>query len=388
MRRFAAIEGLRGWLALTVVSSHIAVFTNIYAHGFGPTIVNAGPSAVTVFMMISGFVITHLIIERQEPYGVYLLRRFARIFPLFFVMCAVAFFTNDILVDALALAPWASESNFFLATAREIVASEHQFFWSNALAHLLLLHGAISSNLIPLSPYTFVGPGWSVSLEWQFYLLAPLAVMLATRSVRWLTWVALAVAVGELMFQAGLFGKFGGSFLLGAAGFFALGIACRLCLPYLSNASWNAVSILGIATVLGIAIMIIPLVGSDAVALIVWAFVFVGLALDHRQIKGTHISRLYRMLESRPSAYLGSRSYSIYLSHSAVIAICLRLWFSYFPTASKTATLLGLACIVVPLTLILSEALYRCVELPGIAAGNSLAASLSNHHHRSIGSTG
>ena len=164
-------------------------------------IVNAGPGAVTVFMVISGFVITHLITERPEPYGVYLLRRFARIFPLFFVMCAVAFFTNDILVDALALAPWASESNFFLPEAREIVASEHQFFWSTVLAHLLLLHGAISSKLIPLSPYTFVGPGWSLSLEWQFYLLAPLAVMLATRSIRWLTWIALAVAVGELMFH-------------------------------------------------------------------------------------------------------------------------------------------------------------------------------------------
>ena len=45
MRRFAAIEGVRGWLALAVVLSHIAVFTNTYAHGFGPMIVNAGPGA-------------------------------------------------------------------------------------------------------------------------------------------------------------------------------------------------------------------------------------------------------------------------------------------------------------------------------------------------------
>jgi peptidoglycan/LPS O-acetylase OafA/YrhL len=380
VRRFAAIEGVRGWLALTVVLSHIAVFTNIYAHGFGPMIVNAGPGAVTVFMVISGFVITHLITERPEPYGVYLLRRFARIFPLFFVMCAVAFFTNDILVDALALAPWASESNFFLPEAREIVASEHQFFWSNALAHLLLLHGAISSKLIPLSPYTFVGPGWSLSLEWQFYLLAPLAVMLATRSIRWLTWIALAVAVGELMFHDSP------SFLPRAAGFFALGIASRLCLRYLSNAAWSAVSLSGIAIVLGIAIMIIPLLGGDAVAIIVWAFVFVGLALDGRQIDA-HFSRLYRALEGQMSAYLGSRSYSIYLSHSAVAAICLRFWFSYFPMASKTATFFGLISTVIPLTLILSEVLYRCVELPGIAAGNALAASLGNYHHRSIGSS-
>ena len=165
--------------------------------------------------------------------------------------------------------------------------------------------------------------------------LAPLAVMLATRSVRWLTWVALAVAVGELMFQASP------SFLQGAAGFFALGIASRLCLPYLSNTSWSAVSLLGIAIILGTAIMIIPVVGNTAVAIIVWAFVFVGLAIDHRQIKVAHFSRLYRVLEGQLSAYLGSRSYSIYLSHSAVAAICLRFWFSYFPTASKAATFFG-----------------------------------------------
>jgi peptidoglycan/LPS O-acetylase OafA/YrhL len=389
VRRFATIEGLRGWLAMTVVLSHIATFTSIYAHGLGPRIANAGVGAVTVFMVISGFVITHLIVERPEPYGVYLLRRFARIFPLFFVMCVVAFFTNDVLIDALTLAPWSSEPDFFLVTAREIVASENQFFWSNALAHLLLLHGAISNNLIPLAPFTFVGPGWSLSLEWQFYLLAPLAVMFATRSLRWLTFVASVVAVGELASQVGLFGKFWPSFLPEVAGFFALGIASRLCLPYVSSASWNAVCAMGLAIVSGMAIMIVPLVGNDAVAVIVWAFIFIGLTLDDRQIKGTYFSRLYRMLEGQLSAYLGSRSYSIYLSHSAVIAICLRLWFYYFPTASKTVTFFGLVSIAVPLTLIFSEALYRSIELPGIAAGSVLASSLRNHrHYRSIQSSG
>ena len=43
-------RSVRGCLALTVVLSHIAVFTNIYAHGFGPMNVKAGPGAIDMYL--------------------------------------------------------------------------------------------------------------------------------------------------------------------------------------------------------------------------------------------------------------------------------------------------------------------------------------------------
>ena len=83
MKKFQAVEGLRGILAWAVVFSHLVYFANIYGHGFGSLIAHLGRPAVLVFVIISGFVITHVIVERPEPYLGYLTRRFMRIFPLF-----------------------------------------------------------------------------------------------------------------------------------------------------------------------------------------------------------------------------------------------------------------------------------------------------------------
>lgn len=67
MTRFTALEGLRGWLAWTVVLCHLAMTSDIHAKGLGPAAVEAGRAAVFVFMILSGFVITHLVIVRPEP---------------------------------------------------------------------------------------------------------------------------------------------------------------------------------------------------------------------------------------------------------------------------------------------------------------------------------
>ena len=39
--------------------------------------------AVMIFVILSGFVITHLVVEKHEPYGPYLGRRALRIFPIY-----------------------------------------------------------------------------------------------------------------------------------------------------------------------------------------------------------------------------------------------------------------------------------------------------------------
>ena len=41
-KRFNAIEGLRGWLAWTVVLSHVVQVSNIIAKGVGPMMVRTG----------------------------------------------------------------------------------------------------------------------------------------------------------------------------------------------------------------------------------------------------------------------------------------------------------------------------------------------------------
>src|SRR5580700_5874165 len=46
--KFRATEGLRGWLAWTVVLSHLAYASGIYAKGWGPVLGRAGTVSVMV----------------------------------------------------------------------------------------------------------------------------------------------------------------------------------------------------------------------------------------------------------------------------------------------------------------------------------------------------
>jgi peptidoglycan/LPS O-acetylase OafA/YrhL len=59
--------------------------------------------SVLVFVIVSGlFVITHVILQKQESYWPYITRRFFRIFPLFAVTCVIGFFTSGLLAEALS----------------------------------------------------------------------------------------------------------------------------------------------------------------------------------------------------------------------------------------------------------------------------------------------
>ena len=67
MKRFQALEGFRGVLAWAVVFAHLAKFSDIYTRRIGALIDKLGTPSVLIFVIVSGFVITHAIIERPDP---------------------------------------------------------------------------------------------------------------------------------------------------------------------------------------------------------------------------------------------------------------------------------------------------------------------------------
>src|SRR5262249_18493741 len=160
--------------------------------------------AVLIFIIISGFVITHLTIERPEPYRIYLLRRFMRIFPLFAVACVMGFLTLDLLTAAMARSAWANDPDIprQIGVMTSIAESGHKFLVPHVLIHLTMLHGVVSQNLLPWSDQVFDSPAWSLSLEWQFYLLAPLVILLACRP-RGVVWLAVITVAAELAYGHG-----------------------------------------------------------------------------------------------------------------------------------------------------------------------------------------
>lgn len=366
MQKFTAIEGLRGWLAWTVVFSHLALISDIYPNGIGLALISAGTYAVLVFVMISGFVITHLVSTHPEPYGTYLLRRFMRIFPLFAVTCVLGYYTTNIEVGVLSRVAWTSS---WLPMLRAIVGSTHDFLLAHTLAHLTMLHGAIGNGILPFSPAAFNGPAWSLSLEWQFYLVAPLVIAIVKRR-RALVLVALIIAVLEVAYRFNLLGMFFGnpSILPGAAGYFAIGIASRLAYPSLANSVKHPNIIFALLLILA------PL---GAIPLLMWVLVMTGLTLDRSDINTGAFARFYDLCLASPAAmYLGSRSYSVYLCHLPIISVCHWAWQNAFPASNQLPTFLGVAAITIPFTVFASELLYQLVEKPGIAIGSKLASRL------------
>jgi peptidoglycan/LPS O-acetylase OafA/YrhL len=367
MKKFNCIEGLRGWLAWTVVLSHITLASGIYAKGLGPVLSNAGSASVLIFVIISGFVITHLLIEKHETYGVYIFRRFMRIFPLFAVTSVIGYFSLPVLVEASSRLPWKAAPWF--ASHAEAVQSQKAYFWPNFLAHLTMLYGAISENILPRSAVVFNSPAWSLSLEWQFYLVAPLALVAARRLSVAIATVTVLTALC-IAYDFGAFGRFElPSLLFASAPLFAVGIASRIAYPKLVGSLRNP------AIVLALLVAQIPL-GWDAAPFLIWGCVYATLITDRQRllpVDNAAMKIVSLILESRFSMFMGTRSYSIYLCHMPVISLMLYGLASLFVDPSKTGAFLALLVTVAPLTLAFTCILYLTVEKPGVVLGTLMS---------------
>ncbi len=371
MKHFRCIDGLRAWLAWIVVFAHIALYTAAdvrvpllkHTLGFG------AHQAVSIFIIISGFVITNLLLERQEGYVAYLTRRFLRIYPLYFVCLCAGICATYLHFIAFAGHPWGAyvpQPDLLAAETRSLAGNG--FSW-NLLAHLSLLHGAIPNGVLGVSEYTFLAPAWSLSLEWQFYLVAPLIlVALGHRSGRIL--VSVAALAGYLAFTRGWLGEFfDPSFLPGAALQFATGIATRLVFSRLPRLDAYPAA----AVILGLGFIGLS---HDLLPFVFW-LAFVAWMRTERgsEDPGMAVERWFdRVFNSKPAIFLGKRSYSTYLVHAPIINVvvylcitrlALGMWQTFLCTLLATPLL----------TLLASVLLYRYVEAPAIAFGKGLFAT-------------
>jgi peptidoglycan/LPS O-acetylase OafA/YrhL len=167
------IDGLRAVAVLSVLFYHLQL---PYFRG--------GYVGVDVFFVISGYLITRLIInELAETHDFsfkrFYVRRFRRLFPALLATLAASFIAGFMLLSPLA----------FQDFSKEIVASVFSYsnflFWSQA---------GYFDTAAELKPLLHV---WSLSVEEQFYLVWPLALVLLTRSLnRKAFWTVVALGGG------------------------------------------------------------------------------------------------------------------------------------------------------------------------------------------------
>jgi peptidoglycan/LPS O-acetylase OafA/YrhL len=165
--RIAVVDGLRGIAILAVLVFHInlfgispgrAVWERLYQNAAG-----IGWVGVDLFFVLSGFLITGILLQsrnREGYYRIFYARRTVRIFPLYYLSLALFF----------GVAPLALKLLHHGGAIHELIQPSSQIFaWSYILNWRI---GLASYAVVP----RFIHHFWSLSIEEQFYLAWPFVV--------------------------------------------------------------------------------------------------------------------------------------------------------------------------------------------------------------------
>ena len=364
--RIPELDAVRALMAWWVVLVHTCEFCGIHRTPFINILWSV--QAVNVFIILSGFVIFLLLDTTKESYGTFIFRRLARLYPVYLVVLLAALASLDVTTENVAtvssLEGWRAG----------IQQSTTQFLPAHILAHLSMFHGVIPERILPFSSLAIVPPAWSLSLEWQFYLVAPL-VFIWVRKKSW-GWIALSGVVGIHLISTNFhMPRFAtASFLPLNLGYFLLGICSYDCFKRLSSPeARRPCLVLLYPCILTIALLFLI---ERQLAVAVWVILFTPILLMRFSTTPLDSASRFavKILNISWLKYLGKISFTTYLVHEVTLHWGLNLLLRQglvTPTSVSFAALAGLAC---PLTLLVSILLHHTVELPCIAAARRWAA--------------
>jgi peptidoglycan/LPS O-acetylase OafA/YrhL len=307
-------------------------------------------------MIVSGFVIAHLLITRPEPYSVYLRRRVFRLFPIYLVCLALALLLEPAQL-ALHSAPWVSQAERWHAGFYE----QSQHFGTHLALHLTLLHGMVPDTVLPFAAWTILGPAWSLSLEWQFYLLAPAIVSCIRKSL-----ISCILTVTVLLGIMALL-------LKGVAGTWAFPSMVLLAIPYFligifSRILFLRISALPVWVTIAVGLAAAYVLRDIRYVLCTWTFFMVAMRFESTHDGNLLVRAIQWVAANRVVTTLGKVSYSTYLIHVLVLSLLVQVLALLH--GSFTAGIARQAAIV---TLVLlpgiSLLLYHYIERPFIRLG-------------------
>lgn len=318
-----------------------------------------GKTPVYVFIIISGFVITHLLRNKKESYPVYITRRFFRLWPALMFTLIIALLFREI---------------------GEPFRGKHSdpSFWTYFFAEASMLHGLIPNQVLQNGAAGITGVGWSISLEWQFYIIAPF--LLTALTVKgWRIYVVITALIifaflgilndRTLIWGADKFTWNHPGALPHMIGFFFLGIVSHYALGAAKEFK-NSSS----ALIITVMLMAYNFQGPEGALLpiMIWALMYMTIISS-----GSVINKITTW---RPLRWLGDISYSTYICHIFVIAfveakIVRKYGFGEPDTFEKLGYLILFSW---PLIIVISMISFYFVEKPGIAFGKNIAKRLQS----------
>ncbi len=363
MKHIKEFDGLRGLLALWVFATHVIEL--------GPYPAAASPIraylAVDIFIILSGFVIFHLL-SSGEDYRTFITRRWFRLFPVF----AVCFLVALILYAGRSVE---DETAFGMGSTKKLTP--------HLAAHALMLHGVIPDEILPHAARAILPPAWSISVEWQFYLLAPLLFAFATRP-NWKVALVMVVLLGARILHDAAHALAGAralhfemaAFLPLRLEFFAVGAGSYAVWKWLSERN-RPLHVPRLCYALLLPVLILVAKKSPAIAL--WLAGLTTLASVHFGSAPRTARNLSYFLNSSPMQFLGRISYPLYLLHLPALVLVRRIMEAALP--ELRTPVFQIAFIIGGLAATIGGAwlLHHLVERPMIQFGKRLTKSWKDH---------
>lgn len=329
------IDGLRAIAVLLVLLFHF----NLGVPG--------GFIGVDVFFVISGFLITDVIRTscKSGKYSFYnfYARRLTRLHPALIATVVLALATGYLIMDPGSLAGLASAAKYSVLSLSNILFWKTQGYFDASSAMQPLLHT------------------WSLSVEWQFYMVWPLIVWASLKaSDRLLAGVLVVIGVTSLIASQWMLGidSSAAYFLMPFRGFeLAIG-ALLVFTKDIRLQGWqeSAAAVLGLAMIVTSAFALdsnSPFPGVAALA------PCIGAALCIQFGK----SSAGALLRSSAMVRIGLISYSVYLVHWPILVFAKYYLYRDLTTAESVG--------LMALSLVVGHVIYSIIERPFIDKGRA-----------------
>ena len=351
------IDILRGVSILLVLIHHFNIpyklhdtFLGILIGGesLSTLIARNGNYGVTMFFVISGFLITQHTLQRsgslaQIKLKDFYIRRLARIMP-----CLVLLVTMVSVLGSLGLQPFINQSPNGVEVSYAVTVLSALSFWMNLL---IIKYGWVNYAL---------GVLWSLSVEEVFYLAFPVLCLALSRG-KWFIVFLLAVIAYAPYFRAHHFGEESGTYLYHYFSSFdgiAIGCLTAIYAQHFKCVIYNQKMIVAVTAFLMTAVYFYaPIKEVSTWGISVFALLTALLILCFTQdLKVKPISYTARSL-----VWIGQRSYEMYLFHLIVLGL---MKVVYFPKETLAAEKLMLLPVYFIAVFILSWAIEKYYSTP------------------------
>ena len=351
------IDILRGVSILLVLIHHFNIpyklhdtFLGILIGGesLSTLIARNGNYGVTMFFVISGFLITQHTLQRsgslaQIKLKDFYIRRLARIIP-----CLVLLVAMVSVLGSLGLQPFLNQSPNGVEVSYAVTVLSALSFWMNLL---IIKYGWVNYAL---------GVLWSLSVEEVFYLAFPVLCLALGRGKGFIIFLLVVIAYAPY-FRALHFGEESGAYLYHYFSSFdgiAIGCLTAMYAQHFKGAIYNPKVIVAVTAFLMTALYFYaPIKEVSTWGISVFALLTALLILCFTQdLKVKPISYTARSL-----VWIGQRSYEMYLFHLIILGL---MKVVYFPKDTLAAEKLMLLPVYFIAVFILSWAIEKYYSTP------------------------